>query len=263
MRLATLGPHYTRAALHPGPAASWSFTPALHPFTAPSPRPLLALQAPGTTTGYKGVYMFKVADGSTWYRAALYKDGRHMHCTCTFTPNPHPSTLPLPSPSPSRPRPRPPPPSLCRHCHPPPAPLHCAGIATSARGPTALQTPSRRRCERRACPAQHLHPARARTRRARASQRTQQPYTNQRTQQPYTNPHVRSPLRGPRPHREPPFPIPMVAGLLRQSGEGARAQGGAAGRGWEGAAAAAERRRRGGKAGAGVGSPQPRSAAAR
>ena len=33
--------------------------------------------APGTATGYKGVYVFKVADGSTWYRAALYKDGRH------------------------------------------------------------------------------------------------------------------------------------------------------------------------------------------
>ena len=263
MRLATLGPHYTRAALHPGPAASWSFTPALHPPSLPRHHdPSSLCRHPALLPGTRACTCSRWPTGA---RGTAPRSTRTAGTCTAHAPSPPiltPQPCPCPRPRP-RPRPRPPPPSLCRHCHPPPAPLHCAGIATSARGPTALQTPSRRRCERRACPAQHLHPARARTRRARASQRTQQPYTNQRTQQPYTNPHVRSPLRGPRPHREPPFPIPMVAGLLRQSGEGARAQGGAAGRGWEGAAAAAERRRRGGKAGAGVGSPQPRSAAAR
>ena len=35
--------------------------------------------APGTATGFKGVYTFKLSDGTTWYRAALYSNGKHRY----------------------------------------------------------------------------------------------------------------------------------------------------------------------------------------
>lgn len=41
--------------------------------------------APGTATGYKGVYTFKLSDGTTWYRAALYANGKHRY----LGPSPH------------------------------------------------------------------------------------------------------------------------------------------------------------------------------
>ena len=204
MRLATLGPHYTRAR-HTRP-----FTVLLHPFTTPS-------RSAGTRHYYRVQGRVHVQGGRRKHvvpRCALQGRQAHAHAHAMHMhPQPLPLALALALPLPS------PPislcrhchfltfPSLCRHCYLGPWPHRFADAKSAAVRETRL-------------PRTSSTPARAHTPRTRFSA--------------HTSPIPKSPMCD-LPSEDldlpatPPLSIPMMAGLLRQGGEGARAQGGAAG----------------------------------
>ena len=208
MRLATLGPHYTRAALHPGPphAALHRATPFYHPFSLCRHPALL----PGT----------RACTCSRWPTAARGTALRSTRtagtCTCTCHAHAPPTLTP-------RPRARPPSP-LPTHLTVQALPLPYLPLTVQALLPRPVAPPLCRRQVgggARDAPAPHIIYTGTRKHAAHALLSTHQPYPKKL--------HVRSPLRRPRSPRYPPSSIPMMAGLLRQGGEGARAQGGAAG----------------------------------
>ena len=172
MRLATLGPHCTRAALHRAPPHPWFFT-AAHPLTTPSTPSRFV----GTRYYYRVQGRVHVQGGRRKHvvpRCAL--QGRQAHALHMHNPQPHPSPLALAL--------NPPPLPLCRHCYLGPWPHRFADAKSAAVRETSL-------------PLTSSTPARTRT-----------PHTGFSTHTPALELYTKAPssLRGARSPRYPPSP---------------------------------------------------------